>query len=120
MLGAGARILSLPVDAGIERHPAALADFLDAGGWVAWGAVPTHGPLGGTVERLWRTLSGTWAELVAEGCDPALLRTQAIVTPVCGLAHHGVTQAEQVMDLSRRIAQRIHGQAIGVRLAVGA
>ena len=57
LLGTGPRILSIPVDGGIERHAGLLGDHLDRGGWVAWGAVPTDGPVGPTVERLWRRLS---------------------------------------------------------------
>jgi hypothetical protein len=120
LLGAGPRILSVPVDGGIERHAGLLGDHLDRGGWVAWGAVPTDGPVGPTVERLWRRLSELWCELSADGCDPVLLRTNAMVTPVCGLAHHGVTQAEQVMELTGRLAARLQDQATGVRLAAGA
>ena len=120
LLGAGPRILSIPVDGGIERHAGLLGDHLDRGGWVAWGAVPTDGPVGPTVERLWRRLCALWCELSAEGCDPVLLRTNAIITPVCGLAHHGITQAEQVMDLTSRLASRLQDQAVGVRLAAGA
>ncbi len=120
LLGAGPRILSIPVDGGIEHHPGLLGDHLDRGGWVAWGAVPTDGPVGPTVERLWRRLSEVWCELASEGCDPTRLRTNAIVTPVCGLAHHGITQAEQVMELTNRLASRLHDQAVGVRLVAGA
>ena len=45
---AGPQMLSLPVDAGATDHPGAFADFLDRGGWLAWGAVPTDRPLGET------------------------------------------------------------------------
>jgi hypothetical protein len=118
---AGPQILSLPTDAGIEPSAGALAGFLERGGWVAWGAVPTHRPIGTTVERLWRQLSGLWCELVASGgCDPVRLRTQAMITPACGLYHHGVPQAEQVLGFTTRLAERLHDQAIGVRLAAGA
>jgi hypothetical protein len=120
LLGAGPRILSIPVEGGVERHAGLLGDHLDRGGWVAWGAVPTDGPVGPTVERHWRRLSALWCELSADGCDPTLLRTNAIITPVCGLAHHGVTQAEQVMELTGRLASRLQDQAVGVRLAAGA
>ena len=82
--------------------------------------MPTDGPVGPTVERLWRRLSALWCDLSAEGCDPVLLRANAMITPVCGLSHHGVTQAEQVMELTGRLASRLQDQATGVRLAAGA
>jgi len=121
IMQAGAHILSMPTVAGIEQSAGALAAFLERGGWVAWGAVPTDSPVGTTVDRLWRQLSATWCELVtAGGCDPVRLRTQAMITPACGLYHHGVTQAEQVLEFTNRLAARLHDQAIGVRLSVGA
>lgn len=120
LLAAGADLLSLPVGAGAERAAGAIADFVERGGWLAWGAVPTDRPLGSTVERLWRALSLEWCELVGAGADPARLRTQAMITPACGLARHGVTQAERVMGFTTRLAERLHDQAIGVRLSVGA
>jgi hypothetical protein len=121
LLQSGPQILSLPVDGGrAELAGGALADFLERGGWIAWGAVPTDRPVGPTVERLWRQLSLLWCDLVGAGCDPARLRTQALITPACGLVQHGITQAEQVMGFTTRLAERLHDQAIGVRLSVGA
>ena len=87
---------------------------------MAWGAVPTDGPLGTTADRLWRHPSKLWCEMVRAGCDPVRLRTQAIITPACGLALHGQTQAAHVLSLSRTVAQRLHDQAMGVRLSAGA
>lgn len=121
IMQAGPQILSMPTDAGVEHAAGALAGFLERGGWVAWGAVPTDGPVGTTVERLWRQLSAHWCELVTSGgCDPVRLRTQAMITPACGLYRHGVPQAEQVLEFTNRLAERLHDQAIGVRLSVGA
>ncbi|MCU1453672.1 MAG: hypothetical protein JWN46_1818 [Acidimicrobiales bacterium] len=120
VLQAGPQILSLPVGAGIEPSAAALAAFLERGGTVAWGAVPTEGPLGEQPSRLWRRLSDQWCELVQAGCDPVLLRRQAMITPVCGLALHDEVLAEHAFTLSRRIAERLHDQVTGIRLSVGA
>jgi hypothetical protein len=121
LMQAGPQILSMPLDVGVETSAGAVAGFLERGGWLAWGAVPTDRPIGTTVDRLWRQLSGVWCELVTNGgCDPARLRTQAMITPACGLYRHGVTQAEQVLTFTNRLADRLHDQAIGVRLSVGA
>lgn len=121
LMQAGPQILSLPTDGGIESAAGALATFLERGGWVAWGAVPTDRPIGTTVERLWRMLSMLWCTLVTEGgCDPIALRTQAMITPACGMWRHGISQAQQVLQFTNRLAERLHDQAIGVRLTVGA
>ena len=90
-----------------------LASFLDAGGWVAWGAVPTDRPVG-TADRYWTNLSALWCSLVGQGCDPVRLRTQALVTPACGLALHDVAQAEHVLLLTNELARRVHAQAVTV------
>ena len=117
---AGPRVLSMPVGAEVTASAGALSAFLERGGWVAWGAVPTDGPLGETNARYWRQLSAQWCELVQNGCDPVLLRRQALVTPVCGLALHDVTQAEHVFVLARELSEKIHDQVTGIRLSVGA
>lgn len=120
VMTAGPRILSAPVDGGLHRAAGSLARFLEDGGWVAWGAVPTDGPVGASAGRLFRQLSTSWCELVRAGCDPVQLRSQALVTPACGLATHGTTQTERVYGLTRQVAARLHDQAIGIRLSVGA
>ena len=120
VLQAGPQILSLPVDAGADAHAGALGAFLERGGWLAWGAVPTTGPLGTTPERLWQHLSAEWCALTQGGCDPVLLREQALITPVCGLAGHGEAQADLVLSLTNQVARRLETQTLGMRLTVGA
>ena len=110
----------MPVGADVTGSAGALGSFLERGGVVAWGAVPTDGPIGEQTSRYWRQLSAQWCELVQVGCDPVLLRRQSLVTPVCGLALHELAQADHVFDLCRQIAERIHDQVMGIRLSVGA
>jgi hypothetical protein len=113
VLQAGPQILSVPVGAGAVEHAGALAGFLDRGGWVAWGAVPTDGPLTTSADVLWRRLWTEWDQLTAAGCDPDLLRQRAIITPTCGLVGFEVHQAEQVAELAANLAQRIELQILG-------
>jgi methionine synthase II (cobalamin-independent) len=118
---AGATILSLPVDlTSCLAAAGPLNGHLDRGGWIAWGVVPTHEPLGTDPDRLWRRLSGVWCELVQAGCDPVQLRTQALVTPACGLAGHGVSQAARALKLATTVAARVTDQAVAARLSAGA
>ena len=120
VLQAGPQILSLPLDSGAVEHCGALSAFLERGGRVAWGAVPTNGPIGSTPERLWQHLSAEWCALTQGGCDPVLLRDQALVTPACGLALHGEAQADLVMSLTNQVARRLATQTQSMRLTVGA
>lgn len=119
-MATGPQIVSLPVAPSIVEHAGALGVHLDRGGWVAWGAVPTHQPVGDSSDRLWRTLSDTWCELVQRGCDALRLREQALVTPECGLAGHDAVQAEHILALTVDLAERVRRQSFGVRLSVGA
>ncbi|MGH9212313.1 MAG: hypothetical protein ACRD2C_16770 [Acidimicrobiales bacterium] len=118
VLQAGPQILSLPVGAGAVEHAGALAGFLDRGGWVAWGAVPTDGPLTTSAEVLWRRLWAEWDQLATAGCDQALLRERAIITPTCGLVGFDVHQAEQVAELASSLALRLEAQALGTGTGV--
>ncbi len=119
-LDAGPDVLALDVGT-LELDDAfALSRFLEADGWVAWGTVPTDRPVGESASPLWKALIEAWCELTRRGCDPVRLRNQALSTPTCGLAGHGITQAEHAMRLAREIGARVHDQAAATRLTVGA
>jgi len=120
VLQAGAQVLSLPVGMGAVEHAGAISSFLERDGWLAWGAVPTTGPLGSSAARLWEHLSHEWTGLTSGGCDPVLLREQALITPACGLAGHDLAQADSVLSLTSQVARRLRTQAQGMRLTVGA
>jgi hypothetical protein len=111
VLRAGPQLLSIPVEVGASVRAADLGPFLDRGGWVAWGAVPTGGPLGSVTGagtgRLWRRLAARWHWLADGGVDPVLLRRRALVTPACGLAMHDVNQAELVLRLTAALGDRV-------------
>jgi methionine synthase II (cobalamin-independent) len=119
-LEAGPQVLGVDVSSNLVDDADVLARHLDADGWIAWGAVPTDRPVGESAEPLWRGLVGVWCELTRRGCDPVRLRTQSVVTPACGLAGHGSTQAERALRLARELADRVHDQAIAARLTLGA
>jgi hypothetical protein len=120
VLHAGPDLVSLPVDAATPEDGAGLSAFLDRGGWIAWGAIPTDRPIGDRVDVHWRRLNTLWGDLARNGCDPSRLRMQSLVTPACGLAHHGTAQVATVYGLVRRIAERVQDQAIAARMSAGA
>jgi hypothetical protein len=120
VLEAGPDILSLPVPLAGGLDPAAVGAFLSGGGWVAWGAIPTDAPVSDDASFLWRRLLGVWSDLVRGGCPSLPLRERALVTPACGLAGHGPTQAERALALTAQLGDRMREQATSRRLTIGA
>ncbi len=104
----------------LVQHTVGLARFLDGDGWIAWGAVPTDRPVGESADPHWRVLARVWCELTRRGCDPVPLRTRGMITPACGLAGYGASQAERVLGIARELAARVHDQAVAARLTLGA
>jgi hypothetical protein len=119
-LEAGPEVLGIEVDDGLVQHTVGLARFLDGDGWIAWGAVPTDRPVGESADPHWRVLARVWCELTRRGCDPVPLRTRGMITPACGLAGYGASQAERVLGIARELAARVHDQAVAARLTLGA
>jgi hypothetical protein len=119
-LDAGPQVVHFDVQALDLDDASALSRYLDGGGWIAWGAIPTHRPVGENAQPLWKALLDAWCELTRRGCDPIRLRTQALVAPACGLAGHGASQSEHAMLLAREIGNRVHDHAAATKLAVGA
>jgi hypothetical protein len=119
-LDAGPNVVHFGLEALDLDDAVGLARFLEGGGWIAWGAIPTHRPVGEHPHPLWKALLDAWCELTRRGCDPVRLRSQALVAPACGLAGHGASQAERAMLLAREIGNRVHDQAAATKLAVGA
>ncbi len=120
LLAAGPDMLAIPVSEQLPAVTGYLVRFLEGGGRIAWGAVPTDGPVPTTDDRPWRRLSGVWCELVGRGCDPVLLRQRSLVTPHCGLGTHTPAVADGVCRLTREIGRRINEQAVASRFALGA
>ena len=120
LIAAGPQVLSFPARPEIVGIGGYLARFLDSGGWVAWGAVPTDGPIPHSGDRPWKALSELWCELVKTGCDAVRLRTQSLITPACGLGLHSETVARHVVKITAELSHRVHSQAVATRLSIGA
>jgi hypothetical protein len=120
LLRTGIGALAAPISAQLETAAPEIDRFLQAGGIVAWGAVPVDEPLGLSVDRLWKRLSDLWCELSRRGIDPLLLRERSIITPSADLGNFGISQAERIVALTEELATRVLRQSLGVRLSIGA
>jgi hypothetical protein len=120
LLACGPNVVSLPVAPELADWVGYLTRYLADGGIIAWGVIPTDGPVGSTSERQWRALSDVWCSLVQLGCDPVLLRRQSLVTPECGLAMHSVSVARRIARLTADVGKRVQDQSAATRFALGA
>ncbi|MGB6058710.1 MAG: hypothetical protein WBF71_10630 [Microthrixaceae bacterium] len=120
IIGSGVSLISAPADDGMLSAAPVLNAFLDAGGSIAWGAVPVDQPLGDGEELFWRRLGGIWCSLVGEGMDPFQLRASSLVGPSDGLGNFGDSQVVRALGLVDSLSVRVRRQAIGTRLSLGA
>jgi hypothetical protein len=120
LLESGPHVISLPARRSLIPLAGYLDRFLRNGGWIAWGAVATEGPIGVTANRSWHHLATLWCELVQRGCDPTMLRTQSLLTPECGLGTHSPVVAERVCRSVRDVARLLRSQSAAAKFVLGA
>ncbi len=105
LMASGPHVLSLPARTTLMPYAGYVARFLRDGGTIAWGAVPTEGPISGAAGRTAARLQAFWAELAQRGCDPVLLRRQSLISPQCGLGGHTASVAERVCATARAVSR---------------
>lgn len=86
-----------------------LKDFLDRGGSLAWGLVPTlnNRVLDEDENSLLGILNGQWSELAGRGIHRDTLVKRCLITPACGTGLLDLPEAEKIYQLTCRISQRI-------------
>lgn len=99
---------------GITLYPRELHAFLDRGGSLGWGIVPTldkEAAGNETLESLLTRFEDGMEQLISKGFDRDLLLKRALITPSCGMG--GVLTeplAERVLDLLRQISETLRKQ----------
>eukprot|EP01022_Parablepharisma_sp_SALTPOND_P015559 TRINITY_DN2212_c0_g1_i1.p1 TRINITY_DN2212_c0_g1~~TRINITY_DN2212_c0_g1_i1.p1 ORF type:complete len:425 (+),score=137.63 TRINITY_DN2212_c0_g1_i1:61-1335(+) len=117
LVDSGADVINLD-SAGYGDHlllyPESVAQLLERGGAVAWGAVPTLDYKGNeTAKGLWAGLHALLVGFEEKGLDKALLARQSLVTPACGMGGLSVEQALAILDLTvgvSRLAREQYAQ----------
>lgn len=120
LVSSGPTLLSVPARMALVESAGYIQRFLETGGWIAWGAVATDGPVPMSAERPWKRLCELWCQLVQRGCSPALLRQQSLITPECGLGLHNSAVAERVLRINAELSARVRDQAAATRFSFGA
>lgn len=110
LLSTGLDILSFDAYDYLETlslYPKELKAFLERGGILAWGIVPTsEAIIKEDAQSLVNRLKKGIENLSQKGIDPVLLR-RAIITPSCGTAAIPVPLAERACELTAEVSKRL-------------
>ncbi len=104
----------------LALYPDEVNGFLNEGGILAWGIVPSSLPseqqvLDEDVNGLTRRLEDKIELLVGKGIDKELILRSALITPNCGTASMPVDQAEKAIELTKLVSQKMRVNYFGER-----
>ena len=89
-------------------YPDDIIRFLNDGGTVAWGIVPTSNFTGNeSVDDLFLKLEDGLKRVYKWGIDPDMLAERSIITPACGLGTMAPEAAKRGLDLLSRLPQKL-------------
>ncbi len=102
----------------LALYPREIKAFLDKGGILAWGIVPSSFPSTDqvskeTVETLTTRLEEKMQLLVDKGIDQEAILRSALITPNCGTASMPVELAEKAIELARLVSERVRKKYLG-------
>jgi len=88
-------------------YPREAQGFLERGGVIAWGIVPTSDEARSVgAPDLIRRLEEAMERFARSGVDPSLLRRGCLLTPSCGMGGLDETLAETILDLLVEVSRR--------------
>jgi methionine synthase II (cobalamin-independent) len=91
----------------LSLYPKDLKAFLERGGILAWGIVPTsEAVLKEDAQSLVKRFKEGVERLSKKGIDPILLQ-RTIITPSCGTASLPIPLAEKVCELTAEVSKRL-------------
>jgi methionine synthase II (cobalamin-independent) len=93
----------------VSLYPKELSAFLERGGILAWGIVPTsEAVLKENAQSLVKRFKEGVETLSKKGIDPSLFQ-RTILTPSCGTASLPIPLAERVCQLTAEVSKRLRG-----------
>jgi methionine synthase II (cobalamin-independent) len=88
-------------------YPEELSRFLNNGGCIAWGIVPTHDFTGEeTLDGLYEKLGQGLDRIHGWGIPMETLAKQSLLTPACGMGSMEEPAAEKVLDLLSSLSEK--------------
>jgi len=107
------QILSLDAyrfGASLIPYAAQLRRFLERGGIIAWGIVPTlDDPFSESVESLQKRLNTLWNDLFPKSLDRGLVLRNSMLTPACGAGLLTPDRARRIYRLTAALSRQLRG-----------
>ncbi|MCK4367965.1 MAG: hypothetical protein KAW84_08485 [Thermoplasmata archaeon] len=93
----------------LSLYPEDVSDFLDRGGIIAWGIVPSTPESfdAENLQNLIAKLENGVQLLMNKGLDEERIHVQSLVTPMCGLSGLSEAQAEGALRMTREISDHM-------------
>lgn len=91
----------------------ALMQFLENGGILAWGIVPTGNPEyveKASLDSLWEMWNDQVMQLESFGVSRERILSQSLITPSCGTGSLSLEHAQKVLSLTRALSEKIRQQ----------
>ncbi len=94
----------------IAYYPNQVRDFLEKGGVLAWGIVPTSEKINTeTVESLVKKLENRVNNLAGKGIDKNLIWEKCLITPSCGTGSLPIDISEKIFSQLSQVSRIIRG-----------
>jgi methionine synthase II (cobalamin-independent) len=116
VLGSGVDIVNFDAFTYFDRfilYADAIKGFLQKGGILAWGVVPTTDPEvinTITVDQLAQMWNDQVDQIIALGFEKEVVASQSLITPSCGLGALSPPVAQRVLELTRDLSERLRGE----------
>lgn len=110
LMGSGAEILSFDAYGfgdTLGLYPSELRAFLEGGGTLAWGIVPTTGEINTATENSIRELFLRRMEALSTHVPEGLLRERIMLTPSCGTGALSIEETARVFQLLARVKESL-------------
>jgi hypothetical protein len=92
-----------------------LKKFLERGGYLAWGLVPTSPTAPPeTEEALWSKFTAQVETLVLAGLDKPALLSQSLLTPACGMGYLAPEKAQEAFSHLAALSRRAQAWLAGL------
>lgn len=93
----------------ISMYPAQIRKYLEMGGTLAWGVVPTSEAIRGQTAVTVSAHYDKIVDLLAQksGVDRRLIIEQSLITPSCGTGFMDVQDAERVFSILKEVSQTL-------------